>query len=94
MLNIDEVKEQLHKTGTTYDGHVTNGSIEAQVRYVEKLVRQELQAFALNLKSALKCAADFGHFEDNDERPVPYPENVAIEVLKELGKAYNLEGLI
>lgn len=59
-------------------------------KQLENYIRKEIQAFALNFKSMIKCAADFGRFEDQSK----YPEYVAIEVLKEIAKAYNLEGLI
>lgn len=58
-------------------------------KQLENYIRKEIQAFALNLKSMLKCAGDFGRFDDSK-----YPEMIAIDILKEMAKAYDLEGLV
>lgn len=80
-----ELREALHKAGTTFDGHVTNGSMEAQV----KVVGEYLEEFFASLKAELKAAGDFGLFKE--ELPSvdrPYPEYVAIEVLKKVREKY------
>lgn len=73
------MKEELHKAGTTFDGHVTNGSLDAQIKVVGEFLRE--------VKSELKAAADFGEFED----PNKYPEYVAIEVLKRTANKKGIE---
>jgi hypothetical protein len=73
------MREELHKAGTTYDGHVTNGSIESQMKV--------LKEFLLKIKSELKVAADFGEFENKGK----YPEYVAIEILKRVANKRGIE---
>jgi hypothetical protein len=93
MFEKEQFKEALYNAGSTFDGHVTNGSIDAQMQLIENKIRKELQTFALNLKAELKAAGDFGRFDLSSDA-VCYPEYTAIEVLKEVGKKYGLEGLI
>jgi len=76
--------EKLHRAGTRYDGHVTNGSLEAQTQVISELLRE--------FKSELKVAGDFGLFKDDlnhDDRP--YPEYVCIEVLKKFAESRGLK---
>jgi len=35
------VREKLHKAGTTYDGHVTNGSLDAQIKVIVEFLESE-----------------------------------------------------
>jgi len=68
------LREELSDAGFTFDGHVTNGSLEAQVA----VFKRHLQEFVQQVKSELKTAGDFGKFDDNE----CYGEYIAIEILK------------
>jgi|SRR5579864_2208965 len=76
--------ETLHKAGIVYDGHVTNGSLQAQTQVVSELLRE--------FKSELKVAGDFGLFKDHlRDEDRPYPEYVCIEVLKKFAESRGLK---
>jgi hypothetical protein len=40
-MTRDEFKEKLATAGKTYDGHVTHGSIEAQMKVVDELLAEQ-----------------------------------------------------
>jgi hypothetical protein len=77
-------KERLQQAATKFDGHVTNGSIEAQMELVIELLRE--------IKSAFKTAAAFGEFDafDTSEDKGTYPETVAIEILKGVAEKHGI----
>lgn len=76
-----EFKDRLHEAGALFDGHVTNGSLAAQVEVVRDLV----QEFAKSIRSELKAAGDLGRFrEELKDEDRPYPEYVAIEMVKKV----------
>lgn len=84
MINL---REALQEAATKFDGrpgelpgHVTNGSMEAQV----KVIREYLDEFVQEVKSRLKTAGDFGRFDE----PGQYGEYVAIEILKKVREKY------
>jgi hypothetical protein len=35
------MREELHKAGTTFDGHVTNGSLDAQIKAIVDFLESE-----------------------------------------------------
>jgi hypothetical protein len=78
-------KERLQQAATKFDGHVTNGSIEAQMELVIELLRE--------IKSALKTAGDFGEFNrfgTGGDKEI-YPETVAIEIIKGVVEKHGIE---
>lgn len=83
-------REELHSAATKFDGHVTNGSLEAQVQVVQNYLEEIFKS----LIGELKTAGDFGLFRDHecikDEylETLPLPEYIAIEVLKKAREKY------
>ena len=81
----DKIRELLHKAGIQWDGHVTNGSLEAQVQ----VIAEWFDAFVQEVKNQLKVAGDFGEFDhfDGDE----YGEQIAIRILKKVRESYGIK---
>lgn len=82
-------KERLHEAGTKFDGrpgelpgHVTNGSLEAQMELVMELLRE--------IKAEFRTAGEFGEF-DNDEKADIYPETIAINILKDTVRKHGID---
>jgi len=81
------LKEELHRAGTVFDGHVTNGSLEAQVQ----VVNEWLDDFVQEVKNQLKVAGDFGKFEEHEiNEEALLPEYVAIEIMKKVKESYGI----
>jgi hypothetical protein len=76
-----ELYEKLHRAGTQYDGHVTNGSLSSTYA----TVLAYLDDFCSSVKADLKAAGDFGRFDE----PGTYGEYIAIEVLKKVREKYD-----
>lgn len=53
---IDDLREQLHKAGSTFDGRVTNGSLEAQMVVVRDAIAAAIATYSEAYFAAM-CAA-------------------------------------
>jgi hypothetical protein len=62
-MTREELKEALSQAGSTFDGHVTNGSIEAQMQVIEECFRlfESKEAAAAGVQSAYESAEEDGY---------------------------------
>lgn len=43
LIDFEQLRERLAKAGTQYDGHVTNGSLKAQMAVIEEELRANVE---------------------------------------------------